>query len=115
MINIRLFLIILLFVGILYVLFWSEKNVTQSELPTFNHSIKVEGTSKYIKHVQRCLDLLASKSKEEYIFVELYVGVISQHGKSGMRAWENPPRYQMGDLTAYYSHTWCAGSIAHDA
>ncbi len=47
--------------------------------------------------------------------IENNVGVISQHGKSGMLAWETPPRYQMSDKTAYYSLTWCAGTIAHDA
>lgn len=111
----RSFIIFLLIVGMLYVVFWREGTAAQIEDPAFTHSIKIEGSGKYIKQVKSCLDLLASKSKEEYDLIEDYVGVISQSSKSGMRAWENPPRYQMGNQTAFYSQTWCAGTIAHDA
>lgn len=32
-----------------------------------------------------------------------------------MRAYEQPPRYTVGDPTAFYSVTWYASTIAHDA
>ena len=32
-----------------------------------------------------------------------------------MWAWEVPPRYEVGDKTAFYSVTWYASTIAHDA
>jgi len=80
-----------------------------------SHAIEVEGSLKYKGQVEGCLDLLSKKAKSEYKLVKDHIGVISQNGKSGMRAWENPPRYQMSDTTAFYSLSWCAGTIAHDA
>lgn len=79
------------------------------------HSIKITGDEKYRKQVESCLDLLALKSPDEYRFVEKNIGVIAQHSKSGMRAWEEPPKYEMSSRTAFYSVSWCASTIAHDA
>jgi hypothetical protein len=112
---IRLIIVTLLFVGILKLVFWNKEKAIINEVYAFSHSIDIEGNEKYRKQVKSCLDLLALKAKKEYELIENNVGVISQHGKSGMRAWENPPLYQMSDKTAYYSLTWCAGTIAHDA
>lgn len=80
-----------------------------------SYSIEIEGSYKYREQVENCLDLLSRKAPKEYKFVKNHIGVISQNSKSGMRAWENPPRYQMSDTTAFYSLSWCAGTIAHDA
>ena len=44
-----------------------------------------------------------------------YVGKIVQGSHSGMWAYKDPPTYEMNDRTTFYSVTWCAGSIAHDA
>lgn len=79
------------------------------------YAIEIEGSLKYRKQVEDCLNLLSKKVKIEYKLIKDNIGIISQNGKSGMRAWENPPRYQMSDRTAFYSLTWCAGTIAHDA
>ena len=79
------------------------------------YAIEIEGSSKYRGQVEACLDLLSKKAQREYQFIKDHIGIISQNGKSGMRAWENPPRYQMSDTTAFYSISWCAGTIAHDA
>jgi hypothetical protein len=79
------------------------------------YAIEIEGSLKYRKQVEGCLNLLSKKAKIEYKMIKDNIGIISQNGKSGMRAWENPPRYQMSDRTAFYSLTWCAGTIAHDA
>jgi hypothetical protein len=78
-------------------------------------AIEIEGSPKYRKQVKSCLELLSRKASSEYKLIERHIGVISQNGRSGMRAWENPPRYQMSDVTAFHSLTWCAGTIAHDA
>jgi len=32
-----------------------------------------------------------------------------------MRAYDDPPTFDLANRTAYYSVSWCAGSIAHDA
>jgi len=78
-------------------------------------AIIVEGDDAYRNQVNKCLKLLSLKANNEYKLVEKYIGIISQHGKSGMKAWEIPPRYNMSDKTAFYSVTWCACTIAHDA
>lgn len=78
-------------------------------------AIPIEGSSKYRTQVQACLKLLSTKAPDDYRFIQGYVGVIAQHDKSGMLAWEEPPRYQMSDVTAFHSLSWCAGTIAHDA
>ncbi|WP_049630670.1 hypothetical protein [Cellvibrio sp. pealriver] len=78
-------------------------------------AIEIEGTPKYKKQVEACLGLLERKASAEYEFIRSHIGIIAQNKRSGMRAWEVPPRYQMSDTTAFYSVTWCAGTIAHDA
>lgn len=110
-----LIIVTILLVGILKFVFWNEENAVINEVYTGSHSINIEGSERYRKQVKSGLDLLASKAKKEYEFIENHIGVISQHEKSGMVAWENPPRYQMSNRTAFYSLTWCAGTIAHDA
>ncbi len=83
--------------------------------PLFASAIEIRGNQKYKRQVQACLNLLATKAPQDYALVKRYVGVISQGDRSGMWAWETPPRYEMSDTTAYHSLTWCAGTIAHDA
>lgn len=80
-------------------------------LPT----ILLKGDDKFVAQVQSCLDLLAKKSKKEYKLITKHIAVIVQHEKSGMLAWATPPRFQLSKKTAFYSLTWCAGAIAHDA
>ncbi len=79
------------------------------------HKIIVNGNERFVQHVSSCLDLLARKYPEAYKFSQKYIGIIAQNRRSGMIAWGNPPIYNMSDTTAYYSLTWCASSIAHDA
>ncbi len=78
-------------------------------------TILIEGDDKFVLQVQLCLDLLEKKSKKEYRLITKHIGVISQNEKSGMLAWATPPRFQLSKKTAFYSLTWCAGAIAHDA
>jgi hypothetical protein len=80
-----------------------------------SYAVDIEGSQGYQRQVKRCLKLLSQKAPKEYKLVTDYIGVISQSKRSGMRAWENPPRYQMSDKTAFHSLTWCAGTIAHDS
>lgn len=77
--------------------------------------ILLEGDDKFVSQVRSCLDLLKNKSKKEYKLITKHIGVIVQHEKSGMLAWATPPRFQLSEKTAFYSLTWCAGAIAHDA
>ncbi len=80
-----------------------------------SHTISIRGNANYVQQVNLCLDTLASRSKQDYDFVVEHIGIISQNSRSGMIAWENPPRYDMSDQTAFASAPWCASTIAHDA
>jgi hypothetical protein len=81
----------------------------------FYGSIKIIGTEQFIDQTKQALALLETKAPEAYRKVETYIGLIEQYEKSGMWAWEDPPRFAVGDATAFYSVTWYAASIAHDA
>ena len=93
---------------LLYLLLLSSSLYTLS-------AITVEGDAAYKTQVRKALTLLQQKAPQEYQLISSNIGIISQYSKSGMRAWENPPRYQMSNTTAFYSLSWCAGTIAHDA
>lgn len=85
------------------------------EIKSFTHSMRIEGDARYTQQVNHCLDILASRGEEEYQFVLEHIGVISQSSRTGMKAWEDPPRFDMSDTTAFASGPWCANSISHDA
>jgi len=78
-------------------------------------AIEIKGDTKYQETVSYALALLEKRAPTEYTLIKKHIGVIVQSKRSGMRAWLIPPRYEMSNVTAYYSPTWCAGTIAHDA
>ena len=61
------------------------------------------------------LNVLEQKDPAAYKKIQTYVGIIEQGQHSGMWAWEQPPRYEVNDVTAFFSVTWYASTIAHDA
>jgi hypothetical protein len=73
------------------------------------------GNAAFVEQTQAALLLLQTKAPDAYNKVEAYVGIIEQSEHSGMWAAEDPPRYTVGDATAFYSVTWYASTIAHDA
>jgi hypothetical protein len=77
--------------------------------------IQVEGQRAFVEQTRRALALLQAKAPEAFGIVQRHVGRIRQANRSGMRADQDPPTYEMADATAFYSLTWCAGSIAHDS
>ncbi len=78
-------------------------------------TLTVRGTPQFCEQVRDALVLLKSKSPSSYAMVTNYVGVIRQYPHSGMRADAKPPCFDLNDLSAFYSLTWCAGVIAHDS
>ncbi len=50
-----------------------------------------------------------------YQKIETYVSIIQLGEHSGMWAYEDPPRYEVGTNTANSSIEWYASTIAHDA
>jgi hypothetical protein len=77
--------------------------------------VSIEGSPEFVAQTRLALTLLESYAPDAYQKIQMYVGLIQQGQHSGMWAWEDPPRYEVGDETAFYSITWYASTIAHDA
>lgn len=76
--------------------------------------IQIRGNPKFIDQVTSSLSLLREKSPNAFALTQRYMRRIEQNSRSGMRAYDNPPTFDLSPKTAFYSITWCAGSIAHD-
>ncbi len=83
--------------------------------PGSSEAIAIVGDPGFVEQTQGALRLLEAQAPEAYDKVLTYVGVIEQSERSGMWAYEVPPRYAVSDVTAFYSLTWYASTIAHDA
>ncbi|MBI3161226.1 MAG: hypothetical protein HYZ23_01890 [Chloroflexi bacterium] len=83
--------------------------------PSIYGNIQIKGAPEFITQTRAALALLEQKDTHAFTKVQTYVGIIEQGEHSGMWAWEFPPRYEVGDVTAFYSVTWYASTIAHDA
>ena len=77
--------------------------------------IAIVGEPKFVAQTRAALALLERKDIEAFTKVQTYIGVIEQGKHSGMWVWESPPRYEVGNVTAFFSVTWYASTIAHDA
>jgi hypothetical protein len=77
--------------------------------------VVILGDTAFVEQTQLALTLLEDRAPDAYEKVLRYVGVIAQDERSGMWAAEDPPRYAVSDETAFYSLTWYASTIAHDA
>ncbi len=77
--------------------------------------VEVTGSDEFVRQTQAALDLLAARAPDAYQKILTYVGVIGEGQHSGMWAYETPPRYEVGDPTAFSTLTWYASTIAHDA
>lgn len=87
---------------------------TTSDLDHYDN-IKIKGNLKFIRQTRAALTLLEQKDPDAFIKIQTYVGVIEQGQHSGMWVWEQPPRYEVNDVTAFFSVSWYASTIAHDA
>jgi len=88
---------------------------TPTSDPAIYGGIKIKGSSEFIAQTRAALTLLEQKAPDAFQKSQTYVGIIEQGEHSGMWAWEHPPRYEVGDATAFFSITWYASTIAHDA
>ena len=77
--------------------------------------IEVVGSVKFIDQVKRALVLIRDKAPDGFITVKKYIGRIEESDHSGMGAYLVPPTFHFSGKSAFYSLTWCAGDIAHDA
>ena len=77
--------------------------------------ILVFGTDEFVEKTEDALFLIKEKSPRSYELVTNYVSIIQSAEKSGMRAFNNPPTFQVGSRTAQSDLRWYASSIVHDA
>lgn len=75
----------------------------------------IKGTSEFEDQISRALALLNEKAPEAHDMVNEYVGKIEQGKRSGMAPYKITPRISLADKTTYYSLTWCASVLAHEA
>jgi len=75
----------------------------------------VVGDAAFTERVGAALALLASRAPEAHELVVTYVGRVGQSARSGMNVHADPPTLELADVTVFYSVTWCAASIVHDA
>jgi len=83
--------------------------------PSNYGEIEIRGDARFTAQTRAALMLLDQKDPDAFKKIQTYVGIIEQGMHSGMWAWETPPRYEVGDATAFFSVTWYASTIAHDA
>ena len=76
---------------------------------------EIVGSTRFTAQVRAAMALLKTHDPDAYAIVTNYVGRIEEGKISGMWAYKNPPTYEMSDLTAFSSVTWCAATIAHDS
>ena len=88
---------------------------TSTNDPSIYGEIKILGNPEFVTQTRAALALLEEKDPEAFNKIQTYIGIIEHGEHSGMWAWEIPPRYEVGDATAFYSVTWYASTIAHDA
>lgn len=88
---------------------------TPTSDPSMYSGVKIKGTSEFMAQTRAALTLLEQKAPDAFEKVQTFVGIIEQGQHSGMWVWEQPPRYEVGDTTAFYSVSWYASTIAHDA
>ena len=77
--------------------------------------IAVVGNKEFIEQVQTAVTLMKVKAPNAFGMTQSYVGRIEQGPRSGMWAYRDPPTFELNDRSAFYSITWCAGSIVHDS
>jgi hypothetical protein len=88
---------------------------TTPKSPGRFESVQIRGTPMFVRQVENALGLLKTNSPTGYAIVTNYVGIVEEAKRSGMRAWSKPPKFELNKRTAFYSVTWCAGTIAHDS
>lgn len=84
--------------------------------PVFTTPIQINGNADCKKTTLDALKLLSQKAPAHYSTIIKYMSIIECAAQgSGMFAYENPPRYLVGDATRNAGAVWYAGTIAHDA
>jgi hypothetical protein len=91
-----------------------DRTLVRRHQATFE-GIDVRGSERFVGQVTKALVLLRDKSPDTFAVVGQFVKRIREHSRSGMRAYDDPPTFDLAPRSAYHSLTWCSGAIAHDA
>jgi len=75
----------------------------------------IEGSKRFKSQVSAALDLLEERVPEVYVFVCNYIGIIRESPRSGIWVHEAPVVFDLSPRSCFYSTTWCAGVIVHEA
>ncbi|MCK5355401.1 MAG: hypothetical protein KAJ63_09810 [Methyloprofundus sp.] len=89
-------------------------DVTDNETKTVDN-IKIIGSHEFITQTEAALELLKNLAPLAFEKTQKYIGIIEQGQYSHMWANEISPRYEVDDMTSFYSIKWHAGAIAHEA
>jgi hypothetical protein len=76
---------------------------------------EIIGSPRFQIQVCAALRLLKTHDPKAYALVRNYVGRIQEGEHSGMWAFKTPSTFEISARTTFYSVTWCAATIAHDA
>ena len=77
--------------------------------------ITIIGEDKFIEKTKAALSFIEKDAPKSYWIVTNYVGIIQRYEYSGMRAYDTPPTYLVGQRTSDASLIWYASTIVHDA
>lgn len=77
------------------------------------YGIQIEGQPEFVKRTKAALEIL--KNGRSIETVQMYVGIIRESERSGMRAYLEPPVYEVGKATWSAGDLWYASTIAHDS
>lgn len=78
-------------------------------------AITIMGDEEFTERTRNALSLIEKDAPAFYKLVTTYIGIIQSAEKSGMRAYANPPTFEVGLRTSRASVSWYASSIVHDA
>lgn len=79
------------------------------------YEIQIDGSETFKTNVNNALTLLKQNAPEVYDRVTRNIAIFRQATRSGMRAYDEPPVFEIGDATSTSTTTWFASAIAHDA
>jgi hypothetical protein len=106
----RLKLVCLALAAGIGMLLWIRARSLESDF----YGVQIRGDKAFIERVEGSLKLLREKSPDAFQLTRRFAPRIAESSRSGMRAYADPPTFDLSPKTANYSDTWCAGSIAHD-
>lgn len=77
--------------------------------------IEIIGRPRYIRRIRQALALLKRRAPRNFATTRKYIGRIQDSHPSGMHPWLDPPTFCFSESSAFFSLTWCASCIVHDA